>query len=171
MKSTSCLCCNHIAVAQINSILTSPANSPGDLRVWLEEHYPTEPIPTRWQIINHRTKHLVTKGDNIDMSFLALDRNTGNIIDPSTGQTVEAVGIIATLKTIITIGVKNITQHPENITPQHTLDAIKILRQMGIKDDNPDEDVWAELVQPKHKQKVPTESTPEFIDIEVVDES
>ena len=149
-KDPRCLLCNHVAVDQINTLLTDPTQrlSTAELRVWLKNHFPAEPIPTHPAILNHRKKHLgfdpMSPGD-MELSALRIDRQTGELVT-TTGRKIEAVGIVAALKTVITVGITNILRNPESVSPSNTLEALKMLKMLGIEDEDPNMVAWQDSV-------------------------
>jgi hypothetical protein len=146
-RHSRCKVCTHIAADKINSLLTTetPKLAADDIRKWLRVNYPTEAIPSIPAILNHKNKHLRGVIPSEEFGKLKIDRRTGKLVDQA-GRKIEAVGILAAVKTIVSVGIANIMRDPTTITPSHTLDALKLLKQLNVQDDDPDADVWAETV-------------------------
>jgi hypothetical protein len=148
-RSAKCILCNHIAVTEINDLLTNPTQrlQPSELLQWLRDNYPTEPIPmTVHTVMNHRNKHILPDKEQMkDLGKLSIDRRTGKLITQQ-GRPIEAVGIMAALQTMVTIGITNILHNPESVTPTNTLEALKMIKMLGIRDNDPDEDAWQDSI-------------------------
>lgn len=146
-----CPLCTHIAHEKINALLLNPEKNMSfpAIQMWLKQHYPTETIPSIHTIRNHKNRHIQLENEYLDaVRELSIDRRTGTLVTKR-GQTIETVGIVAAIKTIVTVGIANILRDPSTVSPQHTLEALKMLKSLGIDDDDPTMMTWqATVMQP-----------------------
>lgn len=181
-RHSKCKVCKHVAVDKINLLMINaePKFSAKDIRNWMLQHYPTEDAPGLAAILNHKNKHLRGVMPDEEIGKLKIDRRTGKLVDQR-GRKVEAVGIIAAVKTIVSVGIANIMNDPRSVSPTITMDALKLLKQLNLQDDDPDSDIWAEAVVnpdalPKRGRGRPYKNANELLDditeiIDVTEES
>jgi hypothetical protein len=128
MVSKKCSVCTHPGHPEIDAMLQEPDTTLEDIVRWAQEHYPHSPKLYAQSLVRHRQSHL-----KVDLSTggtgLILKAD-GQLLDTA-GRKVEAVGIAAALRTIVTVGIKNILSDPSRVSPKDTIEALRLMRSLG----------------------------------------
>ena len=127
MVSKKCSVCTHPGHVEIDAMLQEPDTTLDEIVQWAVEKYPQSPKLYAQSLVRHRQSHL-----KLDLSAgtgLIL-KSDGQLLDTA-GRKIEAVGIAAALKTIVTVGIKNILQDPSRVSPKDTIEALRLMRSLG----------------------------------------
>lgn len=128
MVSKKCSVCTHPGHVEIDAMLQEPDTTLEEIVRWAQEQYPQSPKLYAQSLVRHRQSHLKVDLSSGGMGLIL--RPDGQLLDTA-GRKIEAVGIAAALKTIVTVGIKNILSDPSRVSPKDTIEALRMMRSLG----------------------------------------
>lgn len=143
-----CHCCTHpgrelIDTFCLRRIVELPTGETVQTAIELQEAletlYPTVNCPSEGAISRHSANHVVRTG--------ALQIVNGILCDQSR-RPLPGYGILDTIKAIIQIGMINMLEHPEKVSPTNTYDFMKLLWQFqsGLQEQDEYAKSWLDTV-------------------------
>jgi hypothetical protein len=152
--SRQCSLCVHPARDEIDARLLDGKYGLQEIIDWLARDYPEDYVPVKSALSKHKTAH-VQKALALGERRLSLV--DGQIIDHTTGQALENVGIVAALRAIVTVGMANLLLDPSRVSVKDMIEALRLLKSLGSVSEEFEEimDMLADTFNsPKRKEKV-----------------